>query len=113
MANEKILIFGAEVAPRSGSVGTLGSRIGPTDALGFGSSRVPAEATAANLKAVMEQVSNLVWAAKDAVGELGIVHVDVGLAIAADGSVGLLGTGASTSAKGTLTVRLNLTRKDS
>jgi hypothetical protein len=56
----------------------------------------------------MEQVSNLVWAAKDAVGELGIAHVDVSLAIAADGSVGLLGTAVSTSATGTLTVRLHL-----
>ena len=108
MANEKILIFGAESAPRSGSVGTLGSRIGPNDALGLGFSRVPVEATVANLKTVMEQVSNLVWAAKDAVGELGIAHVDVSLAIASDGSVGLLGTAASTSAKGTLTIRLQV-----
>jgi hypothetical protein len=108
MANEKILIFGAESAPRSGSVTTLGARIGPSDTLGLACSRVPVEATAANLKAVMEQVSNLVRAAKDAVGELGIVYVDVGLAIAADGSVGLLGTAASTSAKGTLTVRLQV-----
>jgi len=108
MSNEKMLIFGAEAGPRSGSVGTLGSRIGPTDALGLGFSRVPVEATAANLKTVMEQVSNLVWAAKDAVGELGIALVDVSLEIAADGSVGLLGTAVSTSAKGTLTVRLQL-----
>jgi hypothetical protein len=76
MSNEKILIFGAEAPPRSGAVGTLRSRIGPTDALGLGFSRVPVEATAANLKAVMEQVSNLVWATKGAVGELGIAHVE-------------------------------------
>jgi len=56
----------------------------------------------------MEQVADLVRAAKDAVGELGIVHVDVGLAIAVDGSVGLLGTAEGTSAKGTLTVRLRV-----
>jgi len=108
MANEQILIFGAEPTPRSGSVSTLGSRIGPTDTLGLACSRVPVEAAAANLKAVMEQVSNRVRAAKDAAGGLGIVHVDVSLAIAADGSVGLLGTAASTSAKGTLTIRLQV-----
>ena len=96
--SSSILIFGAEAVPRSSPVGTPG-----------GSSRVPVEATAASLKAVMEQVRNLIWAAKDAPGELRIAHVDVSLAIAADGSVGLLGTaGGSTGAKGTLTVRLQL-----
>jgi hypothetical protein len=106
--NLSILIFGAEAAPRYGPepVSRLGSRYGPVDILG--SSRVPVEATAANLKAVMEQVSNLILAAKDAVGELRIAHTDVALVIAADGSVGLLGTAISAGAKATLTVRLQL-----
>jgi ABC-type polysaccharide/polyol phosphate transport system ATPase subunit len=52
----------------------------------------------------MEQVSNLVRAAKEPVGELRVAHVDVNIAIAQDGSVGLLGTAGS--AKATLTIRL-------
>jgi len=108
MSNQNLLIFGPEAAPRSGPVpiGNLGSRFGPTDAVG--SSRVPVEATAASLKAVMEQVSNLILGAKDAVGEFRIAHVDVALVIAADGSVGLLGTAVGAGAKATLTVRLQL-----
>jgi hypothetical protein len=81
-----------------------GSRFGPADTVG--SSRVPIEATVASLKLVMEQVSKLVLAAKDAVGELRIAHVDVALVIATDGSVGLLGTAVDAGAKATLTVRL-------
>jgi hypothetical protein len=106
MSNQNLLIFGPEAAPRSGPapIGALGSRFGPADTAG--SSRVPIEATEASLKAVMEQVSSLVLAAKDAVGELRIAHVDVALAIAADGSVGLLGTTVGAGAKATLTVRL-------
>lgn len=108
MSNQDILIFGAEAAPRYGPepVSRLGSRYGPADALG--SNRVPVDATAANLKVVMEQVSNLISAAKDAVGELRIAHVDVAVVIAADGSVGLLGTAVSAGAQATLTVRLQL-----
>src|SRR5271170_8041429 len=108
MSNQNLLIFGPEAAPRpvSASIGTLGSRFGSADVVG--SSRVPVEATAANLKAVMEQVSNLILAAKDAVGELRIAHVDVALVIAADGSVGLLGTAVSAGANATLTVRLQI-----
>ena len=52
----------------------------------------------------MEQVSNLIEAAKEPVGELRVAHVDVNIAIAKDGSVSLLGTAGSTTA--TLTVRL-------
>jgi hypothetical protein len=107
MSNQNILVFGAE-AVRHGPepVSRLGSRYGPADTLG--SCRVPVEATAANLKAVMEQVSNLILAAKGAVGELRIAHADVALVIAADGSVGLLGTAVSAGAKATLTIRLEL-----
>ncbi len=108
MSNQNILIFGAEAPPRYGQdpIGKLGSRYGPDDSLG--SSRVPAETTTANLKAVMQQVSSLILAAKAAVGELRIAHVDVGLVIAADGSVGLIGTAVSSGAEPTLTVRLQL-----
>ena len=108
MSNQKILIFGAEAAPSycPESIGKLGSRYGPAESLR--SSRVSLEAAAANLKAVREQVTTLISAAKDAAGELQIAHVDVGLVIAADGSVGLIGTAVGARAEGTLTVRLQL-----
>ena len=108
MSNQNLLIFGPEAAPRHGPapLETLGSRFGSADTVG--SSRVPIEATAASLKLVMEQVSDLMLAAKDAVGELRIAHVDVALVIATDGSVGLLGTAVGAGAKATLTVRLQL-----
>ena len=108
MPNQKILIFGAEPPLSYGpeSVGKLASRYGPAE--GLISSRVPVDTAAANLKAVMEQVTKLISAAKDAVGEFQIAHVDVGLVIAADGSVGLIGTAVGARAEGTLTVRLQL-----
>jgi hypothetical protein len=108
MSDQKILIFGTKAAPsyRPESMGNLGSRYAPAE--GLRSSRVSVETTAANLKAVMEQVTTLISAAKDAVGELHIAHVDICLAIAADGSVGLIGTDVDARAGGTLTVRLQL-----
>jgi hypothetical protein len=106
MSNHNILIFGAEATSSSGPgpIAKLGSRYGRADCLG--SSRVPVEATATNLKAVMEQVAELILAARNAVGEMRIAHVDVGLVIASDGSVGLIGTAANTGAEATLTIRL-------
>jgi hypothetical protein len=119
MSNQNILIFGAEAAPSGGPVGTLRPPYGAAGssyltagllsaAATPGFSRVPVEAAAASLKAVMEQVSSLFRSSKDAVGELHVVYVDVGLVIAADGSVGLLGTDGSAGAQATLTVRLQL-----
>jgi hypothetical protein len=110
MPNEKpsILIYGAMPAPRSRSLpfAMAGSSRAIVDDAGLGSSRVSVETVAANLKAVIEQVGNLIWAAQQPAGELRVAHVTVNLAIGADGSVGLLGTAASTNATGTLTVRL-------
>ena len=107
MSNQipSILIFGPEAAPRARSVpmSTAGSSRALVD--DAGSSRVPIEAIAANLRLVMEQVNNLIRAAREPAGELRVAYVDVNLSIAVDGSVGLLGT-ANASAKGTLTLRL-------
>jgi hypothetical protein len=107
MSNRNLLIFGAEAAPSHGpvSIEKLGSRYWGESTR---TSRVSVEATAASLNAVIEQVSKLILAAKDAAGELRIAHVDVALVIAADGSVGLLGTDVGAGAKATLTVRLQL-----
>jgi hypothetical protein len=91
----EILIFGAEEPPVTASK-TLGV------------SRVPVEAIKANLTAVMSEVGEMVLAAQKAVGNIKVSHVDVQLAIAVDGSVGLLGTGVSTKVTGTLTVRLEV-----
>ena len=68
--------------------------------------RVPVETVKANLRTAMESVGELVQAAREAVGDLYVCHVDVELAIASDGSVGLLGMGATASARATLTVRV-------
>jgi hypothetical protein len=110
MSNHKpgMLIFGAVPAPwpRSLPFGMAGSSRALVHDAGVGSSRVSVETVAANLRAVIEQVGHLIRAAQEPAGELGVVHVDVNLAIAADGSVGLLGTAVDTNAKGTLTVRL-------
>jgi hypothetical protein len=110
MPNEKpsILIYGAMPAPRSRRLpfAMAGSSRAIVDDAGPGSSRVSVATVAANLRAVIEQVGNLLRAAQEPAGELGVVHVDVNLAIAADGSVGLLGTTVNTNEKGTLTVRL-------
>ncbi len=89
-----LLIFGAEVGSRGGEVGTLESN------------RIPVETIKANLKTVMESVSDLVLGTGGGVGDLRVCHVDVGVAIAIDGSVGLVGTGASASTEATLKVRL-------
>ena len=90
-----ILIFGAEIGPQRGD-----------DSATPGSDRVPLETIKANLKTVMESVSDLVNATQKAVGDLHVAYVDVGVAISADGSVGLLGTGGSAGAETTFKVRL-------
>lgn len=110
MSNQKpsMLIFGAVPAPRARSLpsGMAGSGRAFVDDASLGSSRVSVETVEANLRAVIGQVGNLIRAAQEPAGDLGVAHVDVNLAIAADGSVGLLGTADSRNAKGTLTLRL-------
>lgn len=110
MSNDKpgMLIFGAAPAPRSRSLpfAMAGSSRAIVDDVGLGPSRVSVETVAANLKAVIEQMGNLIRTAQQPAGDLGVAHVDVNLAIAADGSVGLLGTADSTNTRSTLTVRL-------
>lgn len=103
-----ILIFGAAPAPRPRSLpfAMAGASRAIVDDAGIGPSRVSVETVAANLRAVIEQVGDLIRAAQEPAGELGVAHVDINLAIAADGSVGLLGTAANAREKGALTVRL-------
>ena len=90
-----ILIFGTEIGPER------------EEEAAPRSDRVSVEAIKANLKTVMESVSDLVaHATQKGLGDLQVSHVDVGVAISPDGSVGLVGTGRSTSADATLKVRL-------
>jgi len=91
--SQTILIFG-DAAAQSGEVRAAESN------------RVPVETIKANLKTAMESVGELVQAAREAVGDLHVYHVDVEVAIAADGSVGLLGAGANAGARATLTFRV-------
>jgi len=109
MSNHKpsMLIFGAEAAfrPRM-PTGMEGSSRALVYEAGAGSGRVSVEMVAANLRAVVEQMGHLIRVAQTTTGELAVAHVDVNLAVAADGSVGLLGTELKTNARGTFTVRL-------
>jgi hypothetical protein len=93
-----ILIFGGEVGSRAESQNAPGSN------------RVPVETIKANLKTVMENVKSLVHVTQGGMGDLVVSHVDVGVAISIDGSVGLIGTGANTSPEATLRVRLRIGR---
>src|SRR2546429_298454 len=93
-----ILIFGAEIGSEKGRQPIAGV------------DRVPVETIKANLKTVIESVSDLVRATQKAIGDIEVPHVDVGVGISADGSVGLLGTGGSAGAETTLKVRLQIRR---
>jgi hypothetical protein len=84
--------------------GDAGAQAG--EAHGPESNRVPVETIKANLKTAMESVGELVQATREAVGDLHVCHMDVGVAIASDGSVGLLGMGANDAEKATFTVRI-------
>jgi NTP-dependent ternary system trypsin peptidase co-occuring protein len=93
-----ILILGAEAEPEEARPSIPGV------------DRVPVETIRANLKTVMESVSDLVHATQKAVGDIEVAHVDVNIGISTDGSVGLLGTGGSAGAETTLKVRLQIRR---
>lgn len=92
-----ILIFGNEPESQRGSVGS------------FGSNRVPTETIGENLKTVLEGVNQMFQATRGNAGDLRVSHVDVRVAIAADGSVGLLGPGTDAGTDATFTVRLTKT----
>ena len=91
--SQTILIFG-DAGPQSGKAAAAPSN------------PVSVETIKANLRTAMESVGDLVQAAREAVGDLHVCHVDVEVAIASDGSVGLVGSGANAGAKATLTVRV-------
>ena len=93
-----ILILGAQSARQRPSENT------------FGPNRVEVETIKANLQEVMQSVSALVHATQAAASNLNVAHVDVQLAIAADGSVGLIGAGANAAPDATLKVRLQFGR---
>jgi hypothetical protein len=93
--HETILIMGDELPHDEGNATVL-----------LGGRRIPIEAIRRNLSVVIEQVGDLVRTAQESIGSVAIAHIDVQLSIAVDGSVGLLGSGASASAGGTLKVRL-------
>lgn len=89
-----ILILGAEVPSRGREADTLGSN------------PVPVETLRANLKALVESLNDLFVTTGGRVGALRICHVDVAVAIGADGSMGLVGTGAGAGTEATLKLRL-------
>jgi hypothetical protein len=59
-----------------------------------------------NLKSAMESVKCMVNAMQGAVEGLSVTYVDIGIAISADGSVGILGPGSGSIPAATLTARL-------
>lgn len=84
--------------------GNAGAQAGEANAIE--SNRAPVETVKANLRTAMESIGELVEAARGAVGELYVCHMDVELAIASDGSVGVIGAGAGAGARASLTVRV-------
>ena len=93
-----VLVFGTKFGPETGPEGTLESN------------QVPVQTIQANLKTLMESVKILVHETQRAVGDLAVSHVDVGIAISIDGSVGLVGTGVNANTEATLKVRLRFGR---
>ena len=96
--NPTILIFGARI-------GTDGE-----DEVIPRSDRASVEAIKANLGKVMESVSDLVHATQKNLGDVQVSHVDIGVAISPDGTVGLVGTGSGTGVGATLQMRLQFRR---
>jgi len=92
--NPTILIFGARIGPD-----------GANDVIPR-SDRASVETIKANLGKVMESVSDLIHATQKNLGDVQVAHVDVGVAISPDGSVGLVGTGSGTGVGATLKMRL-------
>ena len=68
--------------------------------------RVDVATIKTNLKSAMETVKCMVNAMQGAVEGLSVTYVDIGIAISADGSVGILGPGSGSIPAATLTVRL-------
>jgi len=93
-----MLIFGAQVAPES--VEDAAPKF----------DRVPVDTIKTNFEKVMESVSDIVHAAQNELGDLHVSHIDVGVAISSDGSVGLVGTGSSAHEDAALKVRLRFRR---
>ena len=59
-----------------------------------------------NLRSMLENVKCMVNAMQGPVDGLPVSHIDIGIVISADGTVGLLGSASRTNAATTLTVRL-------
>jgi len=68
--------------------------------------RVKLDTVKNNLKSTIDGVKCMVNAMHGAVDGLSVSHIDIGIVISADGTVGLLGAGSGANAAATLTVRL-------
>ena|SRR5664279_3819857 len=73
--------------------------------------RVPLDAIKTNLRTTMESLKSIVNAMQGAGDGPSVSYVDIGIAISADGSVGLLGPGSGAIPAATMTVRLQFYRK--
>ena len=68
--------------------------------------RVPVEALRAGMAAVLSEVGEMFKDAQGVLGSCKVDHVEISLAISADGSIGLLGTALATGAKGAIKMKL-------
>jgi hypothetical protein len=79
----------------------------------MGSASVPLDAVKASMKALLRDYQEIFDEAWDDTGEATLSYVDLSLAIAVDGSVGLFGFKAGAEARGGITVRLEFTKASS
>lgn len=76
----------------------------PTDMMS--NAAIPLEALKANMKALLRDCQQMFEEASETMGGATLSHVDLSLAIAVDGSVGLFGCKLGGEATGGITVRL-------
>ena len=68
--------------------------------------RLPVEALRTGMTGVLSEVSEMFRDAQKALGSCKVEHVEISLAISADGSIGLLGSSLGTGAKGAIKMKL-------
>jgi hypothetical protein len=90
-----LLVFGSEPQVADPNGGQL-----------LGARRIPVDSIRQNLASAMKHVGSLMQGMADVVGDLRVEHVDIQLGVSVDGSIGLMGTGVSSSVAGTFVVRL-------
>ena len=93
--NDSILVFKPMASPQENR---------EKETLGI--AKVPLGALKTNMEVVLKEAEEIFSEIKERLGHCKVEHIDLSLGIAVDGSIGILGTGASGEAKGGITVRM-------